>query len=295
MTRKSIIRTCDDFGLHFQLNRSILGKCHDKKINLVSCVVNNIEEFSSSFDTLRNTEILKALHLNVTEGRALSTHNKFWLNKKGNFRFGYRTLFLWSILIPKETQKFLLKEFHDQLETFLIYFEPKAILINSHNHILSLPASRKSLNKLIGKRRVLVRGNKCYNMKGNSVFARNHQRLKKIIYNIFNEGLNDENPRYCHQILQIDWEWKLVSKRVSEISARLEKIESQQSNLEIIFHLGIDDKNCYETTNRQFRKLRYLSYYSHHGRKVENSLLNVLSKVSEIGGRFDENQGTSLN
>lgn len=126
-------------------------------------------------------------------------------------------------------------------------------------------------------------------MKGNSVFAKNRQRWKKIIYNILSEGLNDEYPRYCDQILQIDWEWKLVFKRLSEISARLEKIESQSINLETIFHLGIDNENCYETTNRKFRKLRYHSYYSHHRGKLENSLLNVLSEVSEIGGRFDEN------
>ncbi len=281
-----IIRTCDDFGLHFSINRSILNECHNKKINLVSCIVNNIHEFNTDFYELRNTKILKALHLNATEGKALSTQNKFWVLKTNEFRFGYKTLFLLSILIPKSTQKFLLKEFNAQIETFIDYFEPKVILINSHNHILSLSASRKSLNKLIGNRRVLIRGKKCYDTRFNQILAGNRHRFKRKLYNYLNKISGFQQSQYCDQIIQIEWEWKLAFELVSEIGAHLEEIESQSSNLETIFHLGIDNKNCSDTTSRKFKKLRYLSYYNHSARKVEKSLLNVLSQAPEIGREF---------
>lgn len=143
---KSIIICADDYGQSFHVSQGIRKLLLAGKINATSCMVSFPcwEECASRLKELEVKNMYIGLHLNLTEGPALTKISK--ITKQGNF-MGLNTLLLRSFTRQLKFQE-VYNELEAQLKMFILYFGVTPNFIDGHQHIHHFPIVRDALLKL---------------------------------------------------------------------------------------------------------------------------------------------------
>lgn len=144
MKLQKIFIHADDFGDTLHISKTIF-KCIDKgSVNSISIIVNT-QALNDSLKLIKNSNIRKVLHLNITEGKALSREKFIYLtDKNGCFFKSWQRLFLEYYLFssPKKQEiikKEIKEEFASQIKLYCEKLHTKDICIDSHQHFHVMP------------------------------------------------------------------------------------------------------------------------------------------------------------
>jgi predicted glycoside hydrolase/deacetylase ChbG (UPF0249 family) len=150
--KKYLIINADDFGLHSDINRSIQLMFEKKIVRSVSFITNT-DLFEDSLNIIRQfPDVSVGVHLNLTDGRPISSGRSLGLllNKEGNF-LGDHLQVLRSVFLHFLKLEDLIKtEFECQIERLLAK-NIKISHLDSHGHIHMLPPLFKIILKAAGK------------------------------------------------------------------------------------------------------------------------------------------------
>lgn len=138
--------TADDFGLTPSATRSILDAADGGRIDQVSVIANGyaVEEAVTGW-AARKDRLLLALHLNLTEGKALLPHSELpHLTKRdGSFRYSPMGFFLRTLLmLPPMRARMLdevMRECRAQRALVRAYGGAEPMGIDGHMHIHMVP------------------------------------------------------------------------------------------------------------------------------------------------------------
>ena len=140
----------DDYGISDEYNRRI-EECVDKGVlNKVSVLPNGkIDGFVERFS---GKDVLLTLHLNIVEGRPLSSPEqiKLLVDENGCFKYSFIGLFLMSFSHKrKELEKQLYIEIQNQLRFWIEKTGNKSISVDCHQHAYEIPLVFKTLLQVI--------------------------------------------------------------------------------------------------------------------------------------------------
>ncbi len=134
----------DDFGNSLHISECIC-KCFEKgSLNSTSIIVNT-PSLDVSLRLIKDKEIRKVLHLNIAEGKAISSQNfQYLIDKNGNFyRTWQRVVFEYYCISNQNKKKLIKKEIKEEFKNqILLYCEKlqtKNINIDSHQHYHEIP------------------------------------------------------------------------------------------------------------------------------------------------------------
>ncbi|MDD2798946.1 MAG: ChbG/HpnK family deacetylase [Bacteroidales bacterium] len=273
----------DDFGLSKNISDNILD-CHDYGIlNSTSIIVNGSAfEYSMSEFVKRQDSLRLCLHLNLVEGKPLSSQVSILTNSQGEFKYSFQTLWLKYLLSNKDL-KTQLKiavelEIKAQIQKYLTLL-PKdyPLNIDGHIHIHVIPFIFDIICKQASKI--------CYirvplepfffSTKGFYNYL-TPNTLKHIILKILSKR--------CNRILKQESRIKkndyligiLFSGRMSleSIKSALKKIKNTTKNpdtvIEVLFHSG------YETAKENIAwtsSTKYIYASLHKNRIIEKKII----------------------
>ena len=249
-----IIFHCDDMGATINSTKRILQACEDGLINSFSILANGegIEDISKRLKELTNGKLRIAIHLNLLEGKLLSSINKSLLaDNYGNMHFSFIDLLFYWLLCSKKKRKILLNEIEQewraQIEMVKTICYPHQITsVDGHEHINILPFLFPLVVKLAEEQKIpqIRIPREVFHFSENLreslsiTFLVNiikHYVLKILTwYSIDKLKLhNDNRTKYIIGILYTG----IITR--SSVKAGIEAAEKKRAtSVEIIFHIG---------------------------------------------------------
>ncbi|HEV7449285.1 MAG TPA: ChbG/HpnK family deacetylase [Candidatus Paceibacterota bacterium] len=146
--------TADDFGLTRGVTDTILKAADHGALNHVSLLANGLAFDYAVARLLERPELGLSVHLNLTEGPALTPAHKapHLLDSRGRFRFGPARLFAYSILAGKKTRQALAQEISAELarqvERVRAAVPGRPLCVDGHQHVHMTPLVRDIVCKL---------------------------------------------------------------------------------------------------------------------------------------------------
>lgn len=134
----------DDFGNTLNISRSIYRCFKEGALNSTSIIVNSAS-LEESLRLIEGKNIRKVLHLNITEGEAISTQQFQYLTDKKRrfFRTWQRLAFEYYTLWGKKRKAAIKAEIKEEFKSqILLYCEKigsRSINIDSHQHFHTIP------------------------------------------------------------------------------------------------------------------------------------------------------------
>lgn len=201
---KQVILCADDYGQNPAISQAVINLLQHKRLSATSCMVN------SDFWTLQAPKLKSfkdqaylGLHLNLTEGRALSAS---WQKHYGENFIG-----LGQLLVKTFLQRFkpdiIMAEIHAQLDRFIERIGALPDFIDGHQHVHHFPQIRDALLAVYQQRLRSQRGCFIRNVaQHKSFWYLGSPWLKKIIIemsgaNLFEKCLQKEgiphNSSFC--------------------------------------------------------------------------------------------------
>jgi predicted glycoside hydrolase/deacetylase ChbG (UPF0249 family) len=144
--KQNITFAADDFGLTRGITDTILETVDNGPVTLVSLIPNGeavayaIEEYKK-----RSERLTLAVHLNLTEGKALSERNTIPLlvDSAGNFKYGIAGLWAAYLFGGSSVQSQLREQARREIAAQLAYVQEtsgvKEIAVNGHQHVHLIP------------------------------------------------------------------------------------------------------------------------------------------------------------
>ncbi|MFX0199537.1 MAG: carbohydrate deacetylase [Candidatus Hodarchaeota archaeon] len=139
---------CDDMGSTPRITQRILDACQSGLIDSFSIMANGdgIDEMVAGLKELQKRDIRIAVHLNLTEGKALSPKERVPLltNSKGSLKFGFSGLLLRWLCSSRSKKNRLIeqieREWQAQFAKTKELCQPRKVSsVDSHLHIHMLP------------------------------------------------------------------------------------------------------------------------------------------------------------
>tara|TARA_B100000767_G_scaffold272875_1_gene301547 strand:+ start:1731 stop:2594 length:864 start_codon:yes stop_codon:yes gene_type:complete len=274
---KKLIINCDDFGISKSANIAILECLNKKKATSTSILVNSkyfYHAINNYKKKLKSNKI--GIHLNITEGKALSKKSFMVLTDgDNNFNIKPEMLFLYNYFKINKIKKAIYFEFKKQIQN-VIKSNLKITHIDTHQHVHYSPFVFKIIKTLskefnINKiRKIDEKFNATYFLKNFKFKIKNNNYLKYFLLKIFKrKKFNKKNTSdYFFGILNSG------KIQLDELLFYIDKINDNKT-IEVCIHPSnninkkIDSKfyQFYENKNRQHEKELLLS------KKFKNELI----------------------
>ncbi len=148
----------DDYGLCTLASENILECVENGGLNKVSVLPNF--DCTDINELLTNNEVELSLHLNLVEGKALSSPEKINLlvDETGRFKYSFAGLWMLSLFKRKEFEKQVYIELKAQVEYWnALVSMDIPILIDSHQHTHMIPVIFKTLVRVLTDLNVCVK------------------------------------------------------------------------------------------------------------------------------------------
>ena len=141
----------DDYGVSKECNSRIEKCLYSGVLNKISVLPNS--EFNDIKELIKCEKLKLSLHINLVEGRPLSSVDEIDLlvSKQGNFKYSFIGLFFKSLFGKrKKLEKQLYTEIEKQLDFWLKQIgEGYPLLLDSHQHTHMIPLVFNTLLKVI--------------------------------------------------------------------------------------------------------------------------------------------------
>ncbi|WP_024786695.1 MULTISPECIES: ChbG/HpnK family deacetylase [unclassified Lebetimonas] len=286
---KQIFIHADDYGNTKHISE-VICKCIDEGVlNSVSIIVNS-DALDYSLQLIKNKNIRKVLHLNITEGKQLSKQNFHYLtDNKGCFfrswqRLFFEYYFLWNEDKRKAIKEEIKEEFKNQIILYCQKLNTKDINIDSHQHFHTIPfitdilielkneMDIKILNIRVPKSDFVISISSFDDLVKYLgipvfVFLLLNKLSNKMIKKFQKENIK-HNDKFVNTLFCGDMKLKTIKKEINNAK--------NSNNIEILLHPGyISEEEAKEFEENQFKK-----WYLHKNRKKEKNLL--LSKELQI-------------
>ena len=135
----------DDFGISKGVNQAIIKGATQGVLNATSVMVNMKYAFQDISVLQKIPHFSIGLHINLTNGKALSNPKEIPLlvDPKGNFKNGFVKLFLYGLIYPKKLNQQASTEIKAQLA--LLQKKHKEVgHLDSHRHVHMIPSIFKA-------------------------------------------------------------------------------------------------------------------------------------------------------
>jgi predicted glycoside hydrolase/deacetylase ChbG (UPF0249 family) len=297
--KQKIIMHADDFGLSKEVSGNILECLNFGTLNSVGAICTS-KEF---LDCIRLLKDLKqtpriSLHINLTEGFPISKRNSIplLLNKSGEFRFSFLTLWLFyvtgsiqkRIALIRQIEHEILNQIHRFQNALLKFDLGNSLQIDSHRHFHMLPFIQDILininkNHKIDYIRVpyeIISGKmllkECLSTNLIKMF------LLKRLSIMLKKKLSKSRILYNSSFVGVLFTGKMNLEKISELIRMVKKT----GLIEVLIHPGgvYNVNNINWTTKRSF-----MSYYKSEDRVNEKKVL-----LSDEMRKFLNNIGTSI-
>lgn len=275
----------DDYGLTDKSSERIIECVNNGILNKISIFPNfNVPDINSL--PLKN-EVSFSVHINLVEGKCLSTHKKNILaDENGNFLYTFNGLFMLSLLKKKEFEACVYEEIKAQvLSVKKLLPEGMPLMIDSHQHTHMIPSVFKALMKVTEDEKISVKYLRIpaeplmpYLKVPSLYFTYSpvnliKQWLLKILWQINKKEFKNKKSEAAY-FFGILFSGKMDKSRVEKVLPHYIKLaEKKGKDIEVLFHPGYlkeDEKAPGE--NIVFQKF----YYS-PGRKIEFDAVTNLS------------------
>ncbi len=144
----------DDFGNTINISKCIYRCFKDGSLNSTSIIVNS-PYFEESIEFIKDEPIRKVLHLNIVEGKAVTSKNFNLLTDKNHhfYKSWQRLVFEYYCLFGKEKKAKIKdeikEEYKNQILLYCLKMQTKEIQIDSHQHTHEIPFVTDILIELI--------------------------------------------------------------------------------------------------------------------------------------------------
>jgi len=144
----------DDFGNTINISKCIYKCFKEGSLNSTSIIVNS-PYFKETITLIKDEPIRKVLHLNIVEGKAVTTENFEILTDKNHhfYKSWQRLVFEYYCLYDKEKKakikEEIKKEYSNQITLYCDVMQTKNICIDSHQHTHEIPFITDILIELI--------------------------------------------------------------------------------------------------------------------------------------------------
>jgi len=151
---QEVIIHADDFGNTINISKCIYKCFKEGSLNSTSIIVNS-PYFKETITLIKDEPIRKVLHLNIVEGKAVTTENFELLSDKNHhfYKSWQRLVFEYYCLYGKEKKakikKEIKKEYSNQITLYCDIMQTKNICIDSHQHTHEIPFITDILIELI--------------------------------------------------------------------------------------------------------------------------------------------------
>lgn len=270
----------DDYGLCDSCSAHITECIQNGALNKVS-VFTNTDISDISRILVGNKPVFPSLHLNIVEGKALSSQDKIPLlaDSDGKFRHSFTGLLKLSLTKRTEFENQVYLEIKEQIKVWKnILPKQMPFMIDSHQHTHMIPAVFKVLMKAVkdeginvGYLRIPSEPLMPYIMTPSLYLSYKpvnltKQWLLKLLWQI-NKREYRKNPIPTALFMGVLFSGNMDIVRVRKILAHyIKKSQKSGKDIEVLFHPGYLDKNedISEICNPSFE-----SFYYSPGRKTE--------------------------
>lgn len=135
------IINADDYGISLGVNAGIQKAAFEGILNSTSVMINQEYPEKDLAKLIQKPDFKIGLHINLTNGKALSDKNQIPLlvDEQGQFKHGFLNLFLLGFIHPKELKKQSRIEIESQIQA-LQKLGVKIAHLDSHRHIHMIPS-----------------------------------------------------------------------------------------------------------------------------------------------------------
>ena len=276
----------DDYGISACCNRHIEDCIKSGVLNKMSVLLNG--EITAIDKCLSNTDMTFSLHINLVEGRPVSSPGDIDLlvTDNGYFKYSFVGLFFLS-LSPKrkEFEKQVYREIQSQIKFWKkIVGEDSAISIDSHQHVHMIPLVFKTLMRVIEDEglnvasiRIPAEPIRPYIFTPSLYFEYRpagliKQWLLKLLAFINRKEIKKAKIEFAY-FMGIMFSGKLNRERIKKLLSHYLKLaEKNNKDIEIGLHPGYieNDKDLIDGVRKGFCKF----YLSPWRKKEYNTLLN---------------------
>ncbi|WP_458699670.1 ChbG/HpnK family deacetylase [Sulfurospirillum sp. 1307] len=272
----------DDFGNSFHISKTIL-KCFEKgALNSTSIIVNS-DDLDDSLKLIKDKEIRKVLHLNIAEGKAISSQKFQYLSDKNGyfFRSWQRFVAEYYCFSSKKKQNIIKsevkEEFKNQILLFCEKLQTKDINIDSHQHYHEIPFVTDILIELKNEMDINILNIRATKEKffwaiGSFNDLKNYIGINFFVHFLLNflankmiKKLNKEDIRYNDAFIGVLLSGDMTLKAIQN---GLKKVKIA-NEIEVLLHPGyISEKEKKRFNNDQFKR-----WYTNKNRKKEMAVL----------------------
>ncbi len=274
----------DDYGLGKEISNNIIDCINYGIVNSIS-IICNTKDFIDSIKIIKKSTngVRTSLHINLVEGSPLTDPSKVYMiiNKDGEFRYSFITIWLKYILSTRYTRTKLREqiktEIKSQIERYCNYYsDSKVLRLDSHMHLHMIPfifdiyielSEEYDINFIRIPYEIISfnrRGfynyfsaNFIKNCLLNYLSKRNSPKLKKakINRNDYFIGVFSSGNMSTHVV-------NLALRRINKYS--------NPKSVDILFHPGgVEHKNSVNWTKNNM----FITYYSSDNRQKEKNIL----------------------
>lgn len=283
--KKIINIHADDFGIGNEITDNILDCINSGSVNSISivCNTNNFKYGIEKYTSIPK-KIRLCLHLNLVEGKPISSKEEVNLivDKSGEFKYSFLSLWLFYILASKVKKRKISEQIKTEIDNQIDKYKNAInsntpILIDSHMHFHMIPFIFKSLLGLHEKHKIdFIRNPLELKYFYGFTKMKNYLALN-FIKNILLNHLSKKSIRRAKElgIKTNDFFVGVLSTgRMSykDVDSALSSIQRKQKpkSIDILFHPGgVKNKESIDWT----KKNAFLQYYSSIERKNESQVI----------------------
>ena len=276
----------DDYGVSKECNTRIENCFYNGVLNKISVIPNS--EINDIQELIKNENLKLSLHINLVEGRPLSSADEIDLlvSKQGNFKYSFIGLFLQSLFgNRKKLEKQLYTEIEKQIDFWLEQIgDDYPLLLDGHQHTHMIPLVFKTLLKIIKDKnlnvsylRIPTEPLKPYLLSPSLYITYSLTGLiKQFVLNFFGllnrKKLKNSGINYGF-FMGVLFSGKMTEKRILKTLPHYLKLaEKHHKDIEVTLHPGYTDSSNMMAGCRK----GFLKFYLSKWRKTEyDTLLNL--------------------
>ena len=276
----------DDYGVSKECNTRIENCFYNGVLNKISVLPNS--EINDIQELIKNENLKLSLHINLVEGRPLSSADEIDLlvSKQGNFKYSFIGLFLQSLFgNRKKLEKQLYAEIEKQIDFWLKQIgDDYPLLLDGHQHTHMIPFVFKTLLKVIKDKnlnvsylRIPTEPLRPYLLSPSLYLSYSLTGIiKQFVLNFFGhlnrKELKNSGINYGF-FIGVLFSGKMTEKRILKILPHYLKLaEKHHKDIEVTLHPGYTDSSNMMAGCRK----GFLKFYLSKWRKTEyDTLLNL--------------------
>ena len=280
----------DDFGNTINISKCIY-KCFKKgSLNSTSIIVNSVY-FEESIELIKDESIRKVLHLNIVEGKAVTSRNFNLLTDEQNhfYKSWQRLVFEYYCWFDKgkkaKIKEEIKEEYKNQILLYCLKMQTKEICIDSHQHTHEIPFVTDILIELIDEMdinilNVRVTKEKFFWAVGSFGDLKNYIGINFLVHFLLNnlsskmiKKFDKANIKYNDAFIGVLFSGDMTLKAIQKAFKKVKDAKM----VEILLHPGhLSDEEKTAFKNDQFKR-----FYISGNRKKEMSVLLCHKKIEK--------------